>query len=113
MFARLAGCWRVVVVAALALVAAAPPDRTPLERRVEELIKKLGAGEYATRKSAEKELTELGKLAVPQLFQSALKEDDLERSFRLRRILSDASPVHHQRVLRHLRRPEVLAEIRK
>lgn len=57
-----------------------------IKLEVQNLIAQLGAAEYTDRESAEKRLTELGRLAVPAL-RAALKSADLEVVFRAERIL--------------------------
>lgn len=57
-----------------------------IKLEVQKLIAQLGAAEYIDRESAEKRLTELGRLAVPAL-RAALKSADLEVVFRAERIL--------------------------
>jgi hypothetical protein len=88
MFARLA----VMLLAALALVAAAPPAGTPQERRIAALIDKLGEDDFDTREAAHKELTRIGKPAVAQLMRAARLSADLEIRRRAAKILEAVDP---------------------
>lgn len=74
---------RKTVRAALIVVENIDPK---IKLEVQKLIAQLGAAEYTDRESAEKRLTELGRLAVPAL-RAALKSADLEVVFRAERIL--------------------------
>ncbi|MCG8585236.1 MAG: hypothetical protein MI757_11035 [Pirellulales bacterium] len=75
--------WCVAVVPALAQTTV-PEKATP--ERIAELVKKLGADEYAERELAQKKLSEIGQAAFDALFD-AQDSDDVEISLRSKYLL--------------------------
>lgn len=71
-----------------AMAQEAPKRGDPVQARVRELIRELGAEEYATREAADRELRKIGRPAVPEL-KKALESEDLEIRERARRILGE------------------------
>jgi C-terminal processing protease CtpA/Prc len=63
-------------------------DTQNIEKRIETLIKDLGADDYKLREAATKELTKIGKKALPML-EKAEKSDDIEIRWRATRIIKD------------------------
>src|SRR4051794_4405722 len=96
MTGRWFGCWCACVTASV-LVAAAPPQSDPQQKRVEELIDKLGGDDFAAREDAQKELKRIGKPGVKQLARALGTAQDLEIRKRAGKLLSEIDPGFLQR----------------
>jgi hypothetical protein len=110
---RPAGWWcaGMLVVAALALLAAAPPQSDPQQKRVAELIAKLGDEDFDSREDAQKELKRIGKPGVKQLARAFSTAKDLEIRKRAGKLLGEIDPGFLLREQRKGRRQELAKAI--
>src|SRR5437870_4855584 len=99
--------------AAFALVAAAPPQGDPQQKRVAELIDKLGDDDFDRREEAQKELRRIGKPGVKQLARAFSTAGDLEIRKRAGKLLNELDPGFLQREQRKGRRRELAQKIAK
>jgi hypothetical protein len=115
MTARLAGWWRgaVFAVAAVALIAAAPPQGTPEQRPDAALIDRLGDDDFDARERAQTELKRIGKPAVALLVEAVRSTNDLEIRHRARKLLGDIDPGAMARERLRSRRLRLTQEISK
>jgi hypothetical protein len=96
MSVRLAGWWQlpILAVAAVALLAAAPPEPSP--RRVAALVEKLGDEDFDVREQAQEEIRRLGQPCAPALAR-ALRHGDLEVRKRSAKLLAEIDPSYLKR----------------
>jgi hypothetical protein len=109
MFIPRVGCW-CACLTAFVLVAAAPPQSDPQQRRIAELIGKLGDEDFDKREEAQKELKRIGQPCVKLLAQ-ALRARDLEIRKRAGKLLGELDPGHLAREQRKGRRHELIQAI--